>query len=162
MSLFAVIPVFLAALGGQPTLNSQRSEELVLSADKVVIRSELDKSDRGIVVTDRAWIERFAKTLGQTPLTKPHACFCCGWTTAFFYKDGVLAIRVAAIHGNQLRVYRFSLGDDGDFSVDQEHWNAISQLIREKGANQSVDSTRSAGTSAAEQPRVPASAASHL
>jgi len=49
-----------------------------------------------------------------------------------------------------------------EFSPPDPNGRIRFRVMFERVPNQSVDSTRSAGTSAAEQPRVPASAASHL
>ena len=126
----AFLCLFFGSIPGYPSPNSQRAEQLVLSADKVIIRGELDKAPVGIVVTDRAWIERVAKTLARIPLVKANQCLCIGWTTAYFYKGGNEVFSVAPIHGNQLRIY--SARGGGDFAVAEKSWNAIADLLVEK------------------------------
>ncbi len=127
---FLGVILVLASAGDYPSPNSRRSEQLVLSADKVVIRGEDDKPETGVVVTDRAWIEHMGKALGRIPLDRAVECMCEGWRTAYFYDHGALVYSIAAIHGNQLRAH--SVRGGGDFPVSEGDWKAISDLIKEK------------------------------
>jgi hypothetical protein len=128
--LIASVGRSFGSIGGYPSPNSQRSQELVLSADKVMIRGEDDKTGSGIIVTDRAWIERVGKTLGRIRLVETVQCMCEGWKTAYFYKDGVQVYSMAPIHDHQLRLYSNRGG--GDFPVSESDWKMVSDLLLEK------------------------------
>jgi hypothetical protein len=123
----AVLCAAFAGTEDRASLSSKRSEELILSADYVVIRGDMERVASGALVDDRSAIESFARVLSTTPLNEAHCCFCCGWSTAYFYKKGEMVYSIAAIHGNQLRVY--SLQGGGDFTVDEVHWNAVHDMI---------------------------------
>lgn len=112
---------------------AKSGEEMVLSADKVVFRQEMGNAVAGgePFVTNRAWIERVGKALGQTPLLQSNQCFCIGWNTSFFYREGKQVYSLAAIHGNQLRLG--SLDGTADYTVDEKHWKAIADLLKEGG-----------------------------
>jgi hypothetical protein len=96
----------------------------------VVIRGELEHSGEGVVVLDRAWIERVAKTLGQTYFSETDHVFGIGFGTAYFYSKGVIVLSIATIPGNTLRAYSQKGG--GDFPIDEKQWKKLADLLREK------------------------------
>ena len=107
--------------------DSKRSIELISSADYVIIRRETDRAASGALIVDKNVIGKFAEAISKTQLTGSHQCFCTGWLTAYFYKDGKVVYSIAAIHGNQIRVYSEQSG--GDFTVEAAQWNAMHDLI---------------------------------
>jgi hypothetical protein len=100
------------------------------AADRVVVRSDIEKDAAGAVVTDADWTRRLGLEVGKATLTEPAACFCSGWRTAFFYRADKLLISVAPIHGDQLRVHVDDGG--GDFTIKEATWKAIEALLAEK------------------------------
>ena len=128
-----------------PSPNSKRCEELALSADRVVIQNEEKTGAPEIVVTDRDWIVRFARALGQTRLVEVEQLFCVGADAAQFYRRGERVLSVAAIPPHHLRAYSQKGG--GDFVVDERQCRIVGALIYEKmRANHAPD--RMPGTTA--------------
>ena len=131
-----VLGVCMASTDGSskqesPSPNSKRAEELALSADKVEIRGELEDRGKGIIVTDREWIKRFATALGLTRLVDNTQVFAIGFQTAYFYRHGEQVLRVAPLgQWHYLRVYSQKTG--ADFTVNELNWEVIKGLISEK------------------------------
>lgn len=108
---------------------AEQIASLIASADHVDIRGEnadLEK-EKTIVVRDPKWIRQVSEVMRTTPIAHPTACLCTGWRTAYFYRNGELAVSLAAIHGNQLRI--FSKGASGDFPVDQVRWSLMNSAL---------------------------------
>ena len=123
----AVLCTAFADTEDHASVSSKRFEELISSSEYVIIRGDMDRVASGALVDDKGLIELFAHVMASTPLSGAHCCLCSGWSTAYFYKKGEIVCSIAAIHGNQLRVYSPQGGCD--FTVDEAHWNAVHDLI---------------------------------
>ena len=113
--------------------SAHRVAELIVSADVAKLDGESEDDSASVVVRDAAWIQGVARSLRSVSLGEPVHCLCTGWQTASFYREGRLVARVAAIHGNQLRM---SWGvESGDFPIDEGSWKKVSAALeyREKG-----------------------------
>lgn len=120
-----------------------RAAALIASTDRVGIRGESEKEAAEVVVRDAEWIRRVSEAVAALPFSGRTNCFCAGWRTAYFYKDGQKAISVAAIHGNQIRI---SWTDDdghflgGDYPLSEEQWKVLCEALElPKASNQSSD-----------------------
>jgi hypothetical protein len=113
--------------------SARQVAELIASADVAELRGETDKESTSLVVRDAAWIQSVSRALRDVAVGDSVSCLCSGWQTVYFYRDGQLVARVAAIHGNQLRMFWGSGG--GDFPVDEVSWRAAKAALeyRKKG-----------------------------
>ena len=125
-----------------------RAAALIASADRVGIRGENEKEAADVVVRDSKWIQRVSEVIATIPLSGRGACLCSGWRTAYFYMADRLVISVAAIHGNQVRIYWPEDGGNwggGDFRMSEERWKALSAALNvPKASVQSPNSSPSA------------------
>ncbi len=102
---------------------------LVASADGFVIRREMSPKEREAVIRegkwmrDANWIRHVSDVIARTPLAEMNHCMCEGWTTAYFYRKNEMIVSIAAIHGNQVRIYTEKGG--GDIPVDEAAWKAV-------------------------------------
>jgi hypothetical protein len=110
----------------------ERAATLIASADSAGIAGEMDKKEKEIVVRDSKWIRDVSEVVAKSGISDRVACFCIGWRTARFYKNGEFVIAVAAIHGNQLRIS--SNQESGDFPIDEARWNAVKAVLAAKNA----------------------------
>lgn len=106
--------------------------ELIRSADVARVRGEMEAESAGVVVRDIGWIRRLSHALTEVRLGEPVGCLCSGWQTAYFYREGKFLASIAAIHGNQLRI--FWTGGGGDYPIDEASWRAVKAALeyREK------------------------------
>ncbi len=111
--------------------NAARMAALIASADEVNIRGEGEKEADGVVVRDLAWIRGVSEAVAATSLPRTVHCFCIGWRTASFRKNGERVISVAAIHGNQLRIHWD--GGGGDYEVSEADWTTVKQALELPG-----------------------------
>ena len=102
---------------------AKRIATLISSADSAGIRDEMKKQEEDVIVRDAKWIHCVSEAVAATAISEKVSCLCCGWRTAHFYRNGHQIISVAAIHGNQLRIYWE--GGGGDFPVDEANWKTI-------------------------------------
>lgn len=116
--------------GNPGETNAAAAMRLMLAADRVVVRGDIEEDAAGAVVTDTAWIRQLSLEVGKATLTEPSTCFCSGWRTAFFYRADKLLISVASIHDHQLRVHVD--GGGGDFAISEDTRKAIEALLAEK------------------------------
>lgn len=107
--------------------NAARVAALIAGTDRAGLRGEQEKPADEAVVSDPAWIRRFSEAMAATPLPRADTCFCAGWRTVYFSKDGQPVVSVAAIHGNQLRIHW--PGGGGDYRVDEARWKAVKQVL---------------------------------
>jgi len=114
----------LAAVAETP---AERAATLIASADTIRIEAG-DSKKQEIVFQDTEWIQRVSKAVGAAPISESGHCFCVGWRSFGFYRNGTLVISVAPIHGNQLRIYEAN-GDSGDFPVDETSWSAVNAAL---------------------------------
>ncbi|MGC4074775.1 MAG: hypothetical protein QM760_20185 [Nibricoccus sp.] len=145
MKTLLVVAVVLAlgVLAKAETL-AERAANLIASADSAGIRGEMDKKEKELVVRDSKWIHEFSEAIAKSEISKSVACMCAGWRTVTFYKDGEFVVSVAAIHGNQLRIY--SKNDGGDFPIDEAQWKVVKALLdAKKEANQTSEPTAPSG-----------------
>lgn len=107
--------------------NAAHVAALIASADQVGIRGNMEKQAAEVVVRDSNWIRQVSKALAAASLPRSVHCFCTGWRTAYFYKDGQVVVSVAAIHGNQLRVHW--TGGGGDYPIAEDQWQAVKSAL---------------------------------
>jgi hypothetical protein len=107
--------------------NAARVAALIASSDQAGIRSEDAKETESVVVGDLGWIRQVSEVIAATPLPRSNHCFCVGWRTVNFSKDGKFVVSVAAIHGNQLRFHWADGG--GDYQIDENHWKAVKNAL---------------------------------
>jgi hypothetical protein len=104
-----------------------RIAALIRGSEMAGIRNEMGKPSDEIKVQDAEWIQQVSEAVADTSLSKSVRCFCIGWRTAYFYKDGQVTASVAAIHGNQLRL---RWGDEtGDYPINETEWKAVEQAL---------------------------------
>lgn len=140
--VFAIVSV-LGPLANAETL-AERAASLVASADSAGIRGEMDKKEKEVVVRDSKWIREVSEAIGKSGISGSVACMCIGWRTVTFYKNGEFVVSVAAIHGNQLRIYSKKGG--GDFPIDEAQWKTVKALLDvQKEANQASEPTAPSG-----------------
>jgi hypothetical protein len=107
--------------------NAARVAALIASADQAEIRGEIEKAGDKVVVRDPSWIRQVGEAVAAASLSRTVSCLCIGWRTAYFYKDGQMVLRLAAIHGNQLRV--FWTGGGGDYPIAEDQWQAVKAAL---------------------------------
>jgi hypothetical protein len=140
--VFVAISV-LAPLAKAETL-AERAASLVARADSAGIRGESEKKEKEIVVRDSKWIRDVSEVIAKSGISESVTCFCFGWRTITFYKNGEFVVSVAAIHGNQLRIY--SNEGSGDFPIDEARWKAVNAVLdRHKEAHQASEPTAPSG-----------------
>jgi hypothetical protein len=106
--------------------HASRIAALIAGSDQARIRGETEKGDE-IVVRDLEWIRKVSEAIATVPLSGSTSCFCIGWRTAYFQKNGQFVVSVAAIHGNQLRIHWKDEG--GDYPIDEASWKAVQQAL---------------------------------
>ena len=104
-----------------------RVAALIASADHVGFRGEDEKKSKETVLRDQEWIRRVSDAVAKVSMTSRVSCFCSGWRTAYFYKGDERVVSLAAIHGNQLRIYWKDSG--GDFPIDEAQWKTVSAAL---------------------------------
>jgi hypothetical protein len=112
---------------GYGKANAAHVAALIAGSDEVHIRGEGAKETEGIVLRDSNWIQHVSQVIAATSLPHSGSCFCIGWRTAYFQQKGRLVISVAAIHGNQLRIYADGVG--GDYKTSEADWKAVKQAL---------------------------------
>ena len=123
---------------------AERAASLVARADSAGIRGESEKKEKEIVVRDSKWIRDVSEVIAKSGISESVVCFCAGWRTITFYKNGEFVVSIAAIHGNQLRIY--SKEDSGDFPIDEARWKAVKAVLdMHKEANQAPEPTAPSG-----------------
>ena len=104
-------------------IDAHKIAAMIETADRIGLRLEAEKPDKEISIYDKARIRNFAGILSTTIFGRKEHCLCTGWRTARFYRNNQELLRIAAIHGNQLRLYWSEGG--GDFSVSESDWKAV-------------------------------------
>lgn len=111
--------------------NAAQVAALVASADEVSIRGEGKETKGEMIVRDPQWIHQVSEAIAATRLPHSGHCFCTGWRTAYFSKNGEQVISVAAIHGNQLRIHWDEGG--GDYEISEADWKAVKRALEIPG-----------------------------
>jgi hypothetical protein len=101
----------------------------IATADRVSFRGEEQKKSEATLLRDPQWMQRIGDAIAAVPISKRDNCLCAGWRTASFYKGDEMVVSVAAIHGQQLRIYW--QGSGGDFATDEGHWKTVSAVLEE-------------------------------
>lgn len=107
--------------------NAARVAALIASADEVSMRGEGAETKGAVIVRDPKWIQQVSAALAATHLPRSGSCFCVGWRTAYFQREGQFVVSIAAIHGNQLRI-RWGEGG-GDYEISEADWNVVKQVL---------------------------------
>lgn len=140
MKRFVVVVIALLAPVVCAETLAQRAAALIASADSAGICGEMEKKEKEVVVRDAKWIRDVSEVVGKSDISGSVACFCSGWRTVTFYKKGEFVVSLAAIHGNQLRI--FSQKGGGDFPIAEARWNAVKAVLEvHKAANQITEPT---------------------
>ena len=105
-----------------------RVAALIASADHVGFRGEDEKKNKEVIFRDPEWIRRLSEAVANVSVTSRVSCLCSGWRTAYFYKGDERVVSLAAIHGNQLRIYWKESG--GDFPIDAAQWKMVSTALK--------------------------------
>ena len=114
--------------------NAARVAAMIAECDQAEIGSEQTKDEGAVVVHDHAWIKNVSEIIAAGKLPVSRACFCTGWRTAKFTKNGAFLVSLAAIHGNQLRIHWLEGG--GDYKVEAAYWEAVTKALEyPAGAN---------------------------
>jgi len=111
--------------------NAARVAALIASADEVSIRGQGNETKGEVIVRDPKWIRQVSEAIAVTRLPHSGHCFCTGWRTAYFRKNGEQVISMAAIHGNQLRIGWDEGG--GDYEIGEADWKAVKQALEIPG-----------------------------
>lgn len=121
-----------------------RVAALIASADHVGFRGEDEKKNKEEVLRDPEWIQRVSEAVAKVSVTSRVSCLCSGWRTAYFYKGDEWVVSLAAIHGNQLRIYWKESG--GDFPIEAAQWKMVSAAL-ESAQNPTPSKSSTAGES---------------
>lgn len=107
---------------------SEYVASLIAQADRVEITLSNPLANETLSVVDKDWILSVSKAVEKAPLAGKVSCLCTGWRTATFYKAKQMLVSVAAIHGNQLRIYWTNGG--GDYAIDEASWKKVKEALK--------------------------------
>ena len=116
---------------------------LIESADTAKIIFYTDRKTEEVVLSDRAWLHQFARTVdGAAGWWKHQPCLCISFPEVRFFRDGKQILSLSIPHDSKLRCYSQKSYRSGDFSIKEQRARQIlSMLMSQKPANQSPEPT---------------------
>lgn len=131
--LFAGIGLDRSAAG--TAASPESFADLIRQARTAVVVFESSDGRRGAkdaVVTDRAWIEKFAALVAAGPLDAQPHCFCVSTPSLELYGEDGLLLKLTLHHASKVR----SSGRiEGDFDLGKERHDALLALLMAEQPN---------------------------